>query len=332
MNIPLLSRLFPTRTERQFKRYYLAERPVDFSAIKEFRNDAFPDSGPRPWLDRPNALLEVERQQREGVISDSQAEVCAKWIFDGYYIANGLIDQSDIDAAWTAYERAIQDGVLTVAPEPHGPDDPHPGRNLDPHLRVPEIRALQHHPKILEITDLLFGRKTLPFQTIMGHKGSSQNPHSDAIHMTTYPLGYLIANWIALEDVHEDSGPLEFFPQSHKLIPPLLSGELSIPPREFKKNGSVYTERYEPQIKRYIKATGLKPAHFMAKAGDVLFWHADTIHGGAPRKNLQLSRKALVCHYFAEGAVTYHDLSGNPSRLHRNGMYSPPVVDGTVAC
>jgi hypothetical protein len=45
------------------------------------------------------------------------------------------------------------------------------------------------------------------------------------------------------------------------------------------------------------------------------------------RKDLRLSRKALVCHYFAEGVVTYHDLSGNPSRLHRNGMYAPPVVD-----
>jgi ectoine hydroxylase-related dioxygenase (phytanoyl-CoA dioxygenase family) len=141
-------------------------------------------------------------------------------------------------------------------------------------------------------------------------------------------LGYLIANWIAFEDIHPDSGPLEFYPRSHKLVPPLLSGELVISPLEYKTKGpSVYTERYEPTIRRYIEAMNLEPHFFMAKAGDVLFWHANLLHGGAKRKTLKLSRKALVCHYFAERVVTYHDLSGNPSRLHRNRMYELPVPD-----
>jgi ectoine hydroxylase-related dioxygenase (phytanoyl-CoA dioxygenase family) len=262
------------------------------------------------------------------MINAKQAEICAKWIFDGYLIAPGLIGRDELDTVWKAYERAIADGRIVLHPEPQGPGDPHPGRSLDPHLKVPEIRALQHHPKILAITDLLLGRPTLPFQTIMGHKGSSQLPHSDTIHMTTYPLGYLVANWIAFEDVHENSGPLEYYPRSHRLIPPLLSGELSIPPLEFKREGAAaYSAKYEPQVGRHIAAARLKPEFFLGNAGDVLFWHANLVHGGAARKDLSLSRKALVCHYFAEGAVTYHDLSGNPSRLHRNGIYSDPVVD-----
>jgi ectoine hydroxylase-related dioxygenase (phytanoyl-CoA dioxygenase family) len=81
---------------------------------------------------------------------------------------------------------------------------------------VAAVRELQHDPKILEITDLVFGRKTLPFQTIIGHKGSSQHPHSDAIHMTAYPLEYLIANWIAFEDVPEIL-PARFIPISMSL-------------------------------------------------------------------------------------------------------------------
>ena len=61
--------------------------------------------------------------------------------------------------------------------------------------------------------------------------------------------------------------------------------------------------------------------------GDVLFWHANLLHGGSPRKNLALSRKALVCHHFAKGAVTYHDschslrelkIKDGPRRLLRN--------------
>lgn len=325
----MLKSLFGTNArERTFRKLYVADQAVDLAKIDEFRGDAFPPSGPASWLDRPNALMEVERRHRAGELTDTQAAICAQWIFEGYCIIPGLIPRDLLDRVWQAYEQAIAEGTVTVAPESFGADDAFPGRNLDTHLRLPIVRELQLHPKVLEITDLLFGRKTMPFQTIMGHKGSSQSPHSDTIHMTTYPLGYLIANWIAFEDIHPDSGPLEYYPRSHRLVPTLLSGDLGIAPREFKKKGgAVYAERYEPVIRRYIEALDLQPKLFMAKAGDVLFWHADLLHGGAARKNLALSRKALVCHYFAEGALTYHDLSGNPTRLHRNGLYSSRVLD-----
>ncbi|HWG05493.1 MAG TPA: phytanoyl-CoA dioxygenase family protein [Beijerinckiaceae bacterium] len=317
-----------SRAAHQFKKYYFADRPVDLAEIREFRGDAFPASGPLCWLDQPDALAEVERKRCEGLITDADAAMCKQWIFRGYLIVNALIPDAELDEAWQAYEKAIEEGVITVDPEPHGPDDPYPGRRLDPHRQIPAIRKLQHHPKILHITNLLFGVKSLPFQTIMGHKGSAQHAHSDTIHMTTYPLGYLIANWIAFEDIHEDSGPLEYYPFSHRVVPTALSRDVGIAPEEFKKGGySIYSERYEPHIRNCIEASRLKPEYFLAKKGDVLFWHANLLHGGAPRRNLQLSRKALVCHYFAEGAVTYHDLSGNPSRLHRNGMYAPPVID-----
>ena len=51
----------------------------------------------------------------------------------------------------------------------------------------------------------------------MSHKGSQQGAHSDSIHMTTYPIGYLSAAWIAFEDIHPDSGPQLFYPGSHRL-------------------------------------------------------------------------------------------------------------------
>ena len=182
---------------------------------------------------------------------------------------------------------------------------------------------MQHHADVLKWVDLLFGRKTVPFQTIMGHAGSEQAAHSDSIHMTTYPLGYLVANWIAFEDITEDSGVLEYYPGSHKL-PYLLSADVGIAEYEFKEKGySVYSERYEPAIRAECEAAGFPKETFLAKKGDVLFWHANLVHGGGRRIDPNASRKALVCHYFAEGAVTYHDLSGNASRLHSDGLYAP---------
>ena len=38
----------------------------------------------------------------------------------------------------------------------------------------------------------------------------------------------------------------------------------------------------------------------------------------------------MVCHYFAQGAFTYHDLSGNATRLHKNGLYAPPAIDESL--
>ena len=53
--------------------------------------------------------------------------------------------------------------------------------------------------------------------------GSEQAAHSDSIHMTTHPLGYMTAAWIALEEMTPDNGPLIYHPGSHKL-PYLLNG------------------------------------------------------------------------------------------------------------
>jgi hypothetical protein len=71
------------KAKEQFKRLYIATHPIDFSNITEFRNDAFPGSGPSCWLDRPNALMEIERKERDREITAAKAEMRAKLVLDG---------------------------------------------------------------------------------------------------------------------------------------------------------------------------------------------------------------------------------------------------------
>lgn len=59
---------------------------------------------------------------------------------------------------------------------------------------------------------------------------------------------------------------------------------------------------------------GLQPHYFHATKGDALIWHANLIHGGSMRRNMQLSRKALVCHFFVKGSFAYHDLSASETK------------------
>jgi hypothetical protein len=68
--------------------------------------------------------------------------------------------------------------------------------------------------------------------------------------MTTYPIGYLSAAWIAFEDIHPASGPLLFYPGSHRL-PYVFSTDVGITESDFKEHGyTSYAAKYEPYIRR----------------------------------------------------------------------------------
>jgi hypothetical protein len=294
---------------------FFGERAVDVAALGELRADKFPYAGPYPWLDRDDWPAVLAEKVRRGELTPDEGRLCEKWARDGYLILERCIDPVLLDRVWADYEDGIRAGVVQVESAARQ-DDPFPERYLDPHLKLPAFCTVMRHAEILRWVKLLMGRDPAPFQTIVSHKGSEQGEHSDTIHMTTYPLGYLTAAWIAFEDIHPDCGPLVYYPGSHRL-PYVFSRDVGIPPGEFGRSGyRLYHERYEPEIRRLLADHGFKPHYFHAKEGDVLLWHANLIHGGSPRRNLQLSRKAVVAHYFVHGAVTYHDLSGQPARTH----------------
>ena len=88
------------------------------------------------------------------------------------------------------------------------------------------IKKITHEKRLTNILNFILDKKVIPFQTINFLRGSNQRAHSDSIHMTTYPLGYLIAVWIALEDTNMGNGPLFYFPGSHRL-PFLLNNDFN---------------------------------------------------------------------------------------------------------
>lgn len=286
-------------------RPHIADVAVDFSRLPAFRAEHFPDSGPKPWLDRHDWAQQP---------SAGQSDLYRKWAEDGYVILPKLIPDALLDASWQAYEKAVHSGAITLPPEPAADGDSLPGRFLNPHKKVSEFCRVAKHTGLMQWLQKLLGHPAKLLQTIASHKGSQQSAHSDSIHMTTYPLGYLAAAWIAFEDIHMDSGPLEFYPGSHRL-PYVFSRELQISVEDMKTEGyATYRARYEPLVQQMIAEHQLRPKYLDARKGDVLIWHANLLHGGSRRKDLSLTRKALVAHYFAKGAFVYHDLSAVSSR------------------
>jgi hypothetical protein len=320
-----------TRKPRFFELPVVPDPPFDISKLEHIRAGQFPsNAGPQPWLDRPDAPKLIDQRLKNGEITQTQAELCRKWSRDGYLILEEFFSANQLDLAWVAYEMAMVKGELQPPPEKRWEGDTLPGRVLNPHFWVKEIDQLLYDSRMRKLISILLGAPALPFQTIGGHKSSHQLEHSDAIHMTTYPLGYLAATWTAFEDIHPDSGPLVYYPGSHRLSY-LLSDNLDIEPTNTGK--APYHEIYEPAIQQVIKESKIPPQHFMARKGDVLIWHANLIHGGTYcNGTAHLSRKALVCHFFAEGAQCYHDLAASPSHIatkSTDAYYRHDGVPGT---
>jgi len=278
-----------------------------------FRAEMFPRSDDIPWLDRPDWGAEIKRRLSAGIISEAQAGLCRQWAEHGYVILKGFFSSRTIDATWAEYEQAIATGIVTPPEDPNSVGNPLPGRILNPHFKVKAFNRILNDRKACRLVSVLLGREALPFQTISGHKGSEQLAHSDSIHMTTNPQGYLAANWIAFEDITAESGPLVYYPGSHHL-PYVYSRECGISVEEAKTDYlTAYKEKYEPFIQSMIAEHHLDASFFLAQKGDVLFWHANLLRGGSKMQAAQSSRRALVCHYFAEGIDCYHDLTGSRS-------------------
>lgn len=295
------------------------DEPVAVEDVEVWRADRFPARGPQPWLDRDDALGAIERRRSVGKLTDFEADLCREWVADGFVVVQDLLDPALLDWAWESYEDAIADRVVLPPAEPQFDGDPLPGRMLDPHFEIPAMREVLESSAVVRVVELLLGTRCIPFQTITSHKASLQALHSDSIHMSTYPAGYLVACWIAFEDIEADAGPLEYLPGTHRL--PIVTAESVGIPVDAWANGTTeeYDARYTPKIlaqRDAWVADGNEVERFHAKKGDILFWHANLLHGGAPRLNCDRSRRALVCHYFAEGCLCFHDWTAGISRVH----------------
>jgi ectoine hydroxylase-related dioxygenase (phytanoyl-CoA dioxygenase family) len=178
------------------------------------------------------------------------------------------------------------------------------------------INEVFRNEEILKVFQFIFNKQPIPFQTINFVYGSEQKPHSDSVHMTTEPLGYLSAQWIALEDIQPNSGELMYYPGSHKLN--YVLGEDYNTGNNALLIGENNYDHYEKKIEELIQQHNLQPQYFHAKKGDVLIWHANLLHGGSTIKNPALTRKSMVGHYYADGVLCYHEISQRPAVIREN--------------
>src|SRR6516165_2532159 len=264
------------------------------------------------WVDRRDAHDVLEGKRSRGEVTDDDAEVLAKYIDDGYVVFPKATDESLIDdyleffeAAWDAPPQTIymhwNRQVIYIDREHY--DDV--TKVSDVHSYYANGGELVFPPPVLRFLTQIYERPPVVFQTMTMRKGSQENLHIDTGPLTlTEPMS-IAASWVALEDVQPKSGEFQFVPGSHRLPELLHYGTDKGHHGDYGEYNTILQTTLQMCEER-----GLKTEKFMAKKGDVLIWHADLMHGGAPIEDPTRTRKSLVAHFMPLGVMaTFYDFT-----------------------
>jgi Phytanoyl-CoA dioxygenase (PhyH) len=234
-----------------------------------------------PWFD----LADAAYGERAKALSNRPEIVVAAAEFreKGYLIRDFGFSNADLDAA-AAYTRSVKKT-----------------RVQDGWLVNQAVRNLATDKRVTAFLDELYQRRSFPFQTLNFPRGSQQRTHSDTFHFNSSPAGFMCGVWIALEDIHPDSGPLQYYPGSQRL--PIFSvADL---------NGRDLGAGYEDFIDEAVDQAGLKRETAPIRRGQAFIWAANLFHGGSPVADAARTRLSQVTHYYFKDCSYFTPLASD---------------------
>ena len=166
------------------------------------------------------------------------------------------------------------------------------------------------------VLEQLMGQEPVAAQSMfyfkpMGARG--QALHQDNFYLNVRP-STCVAAWLAIDDADPENGGMNVVPRSH------LEGVKC--PHLADMNASFTTEEVDVPA-------GLEAIPAVMKAGDVLFFGGETIHGSTPNSSQDRFRRAFICHYVP--ATTTAMNGGYLPLLRFNGEEFPvEALDGQL--
>lgn len=282
----------------------------------------------RPWFDEADAPEQVEARAD----SDADRAVLSSWVRDGYAIVEGLIPHDMIDSmvddldGMFVGDDALPGVVLhdLVLPGGHRAQTDH--GELHEHEAVERLAIrdrsnwrvhgfydhsaaadrVREHPELRRIASMILGHDSHAGYSINFHNGSTQALHQDSAVFHLGVPNLICGAWIACEDVEEGCGPLVYYPGSHRRS--MYHG--------FEGYPMVNLRTAEPSVTAAYNAHVVEESHdyeehtFLARKGDVLFWHGMLIHGGQAIRTPGLTRRSYVVHFVPDGADVADQVTG----------------------
>jgi len=294
------------------------------------------------WTDAPDAMDVIAGRHEIGSLNDDQAALLTEWVENGYVVLRNAIPPHLLDAAGADLDRAYQGGFPSLLFQclSLNPNDifwrpeinARPAKALDIHWHSEATRDLIFSPAIVDFLHLVFERKPLASQSLGFLRGSGQPAHQDTAYVVYSHARKFAASWIALEDVTEGAGELLYYPGSHKFPDFIYADRHKSLHEAMRMNivgGNSLREAEEQHGRTLLKQAehrALKEHRLLAKAGDVLIWHADLAHGGKPISN-DATRRSVVTHYCpADVAPLSFEAGKSAIRAHDKVGYYSTVV------
>ncbi|MEM9885162.1 MAG: phytanoyl-CoA dioxygenase family protein [Bacteroidota bacterium] len=149
------------------------------------------------------------------------------------------------------------------------------------------LMALTHN-NVQQVMQKLMGDAPKLVQSMFFEGNPTTWAHQDCYYLDSEDQGRMIGSWYALEDIHPGAGRFYVYPTSHKI--------------DMQKNGGDFDiafnhDRYKQLVKDVIVRHNLECVAPALNQGDVLFWHAATIHGSLETTDLSHSRSSYTGHY-----------------------------------
>lgn len=212
----------------------------------------------------------------------------------GYLVVSGLFSQDEIESYRQHFE-AMRIAQKSERGETSNSDDPlieYP-RIMQPHRHDDiSFQWLTDNRLNMVMTGLL-GREPYAVQTMFYFKPAGargQALHQDQYYLRVQP-GTCIAAWMAVDDCTVDNGCLRVVPGSHDW--PLLC-----------MTDADTQESFTDVMVEVPDEDDVVPVEM--KAGDVLFFNGQLVHGSLPNTTTDGFRRALIGHYiYGEAEKVY---------------------------
>ena len=246
-------------------------REVTFEEISEEIDDS-----KRPWLDR-RVLSELQ------TLDQFQKQ----WRDEGVVVLKNFLP----DPLIAAYSE-----VREKLDKPGGWPDP------IPYMRHKALRDIACYKPLMDIMEGLIGAPMGLHLCLTGWVSTERNWHQDDYLNPEHVNSWYTAVWMALDDIHPDSGPFQYVKGSHRW--PVIRQEKVfniIGPEAYAKPTwpSDTQDWVAKACENEIARRGETVIDYLPKKGDVLIWHGCLMHRGSRAKVPGMMRKALISHYSA---------------------------------
>lgn len=256
----------------------------------------------------------------------------ADWNDDGVVILPGAMPETLLEN----YEWEWKDQHGHAWP----PYNPGGWPNPTPYFQHTQLRTLMTYAPLVHTITTLIGEPPGLHLCLTGWVSTRRDWHQDTYLNPPHVGDSYAAVWIALEDIHPDSGPFQYVPGSHRW--PTVTQEKIfryVNPADQRwpaHSEKILTPIFEKEIRD--RSTPRTTTHIdggivwdgewvdrvvthLPKRGDVLIWHGRLVHRGSTPRDPSRSRRAVIAHY--SGINHRPDMPRPVQDIRTGGWYFP---------